>query len=100
MLPQSYMGDAGATPLFGPDPSTGPLPIPHVLAYYAIFFGFGALYYGSDDRVGRVGGRWWLPLSIGLLVVLPLGMALGAGWTPPGVGLGPTGRRALSLVLQ
>ncbi len=79
MIPQSFMRGGGVSPLFGPDPSAGPLPIPHVLAYYAIFFGFGALYYGSDDRAGRVGKRWWLPLSIALLVVLPLGMALARG---------------------
>ena len=101
MIPQSFMGDGGDSPIFGPDTSTGLLPIPHVLAYYAIFFGFGALYFGFDDRSGRVGERWWLPLSIGLLVVLPLGMALTEGWSgPPGVGLGPLPRRILSIFLQ
>ena len=101
MVPQAFMGDGGASPIFGPDSSTGLLPIPHILAYYAIFFGFGALYYGFDDRPGRVGERWWLPLSIGLLVVLPLGMALAGGWSgPPGVGLGPLPRRILSIFLQ
>ncbi len=44
MILQSFMGDGGASPIFGPDTSTGLLPIPHVFAYYAIFFGFGALY--------------------------------------------------------
>jgi hypothetical protein len=101
MIPQSFMGDGGASPIFGPDTSAGLLPIPHILAYYAIFFGFGALYYGSDDRSGRAGDRWWLPLSIGLLVVLPLGMALTEGWSgPSGVGLGPLPRRILSISLQ
>ena len=79
MIPQWFMGDGGTSPIFGPDTSTGLLPIPHVLAYYAVFFGFGALYFGFDDRSGRVGERWWLPLSIGLLVILPLGMALIGG---------------------
>ena len=73
MIPQWFMGDGGTSPIFGPDTSTGILPIPHVFAYYAIFFGFGALYFGFDDRSGRVGERWWLPLSIGLLVILPSG---------------------------
>ncbi len=99
MIPQSFMTGGGASPLFGPDSSTGPLPIPHVLAYYAIFFGFGAIYYGSDDRAGRVGARWWLPLAIALVVVLPLGMALGAGWPGP-AGLGPIPRRVLGIFLQ
>lgn len=101
MIPQSFMGDEGASPIFGSDSSTGLLPIPYVLAYYAIFFSFGAIDYGFDDRSGRVGERWWLPLSIGLLVVLPLGIALTQGWSPPpGVGLGPLPRRILSIVLQ
>jgi len=58
-------------------------------------------YFGFDDRSGRVGERWWLPLSIGLLVILPLGMALTEGWTgPAGYGLAPLPRRALSVALQ
>jgi peptidoglycan/LPS O-acetylase OafA/YrhL len=101
MIPQSFMGDAGASPIFGPDSSTGLLPIPHVLAYYAIFFGFGALYYSFNDSSSQVGKQWWLPLSIGLLVVLPLGIALTAGWSgPPGVELAPQPRRILSIFLQ
>ncbi|WZO96272.1 acyltransferase family protein [Isosphaeraceae bacterium EP7] len=101
MIPHWSMGDGGASPIFGPDTSIGLLPIPHVLAYYAIFFGFGALYYGAEDRSGRVGLRWWLPLSIGLLVVFPLGMALMAGWAgPAGAELGPLQRRVLMVLLQ
>jgi surface polysaccharide O-acyltransferase-like enzyme len=101
MIPQSFMGGAGAPPSFGPDTSAGLLPIPHVLAYYAIFFGFGALYFGSDDRAGRVGERWWLPLAIGLFVVFPLGMALAVGWPGPlGAGLDPLPRQVLSDFVQ
>lgn len=103
MLPQSFMGDGGTSPLFGPDTSAGLLPIPHVLGYYAIFFGFGALYYGQDDRSGRVGAPWWLPLAIGLLVVFPLGMALSSGSPGPlriaGVALDPMPRRLLAVAL-
>ena len=77
------------------------MPIPHVLAYYAIFFGFGALYFGFDDLSGRVGKRWWLPLSIALLVVFPLGMALLEGWPgPPGAGPDALPHRILSVFLQ
>jgi surface polysaccharide O-acyltransferase-like enzyme len=101
MIPQSYMGNGGASPIIGPDTSTGLLPIPHILAYYAIFFGFGALYFGYDDRSGRVGERWWLPLAIALLVVLPLELAFIAGWTgPASLALAPTTRRLLSITLQ
>jgi peptidoglycan/LPS O-acetylase OafA/YrhL len=101
MIPQWFMGEDGGPSIFGPDTSTGLLPIPHVLAYYAVFFGFGVLYFGFDDRSGRVGERWWLPLSIGLFVILPLGMALVEGWAgTAGYGLDPLPRRVLLVFLQ
>ena len=102
MIPQWFMGDGGTSPIFGPDTSTGLLPIPHVFAYYAIFFGFGAAYFGFDDRSGRVGERWWLPLLVGLLVVLPLGTSCLRGVEGPyGLWAGPaTLRRVLSVFLQ
>src|SRR5262249_30397030 len=95
------MGAGGPSPIFGPDTSAGLLPIPHVLAYYAIFFGFGALYYGFDDRSGSVGEHWRLPLLLGLLVFFPLGMGLSGFWPGlPSLGLGPLPRRWLALFLQ
>jgi surface polysaccharide O-acyltransferase-like enzyme len=101
MIPQWFMGDGGASPIFGPDTSGGILPIPHVLAYYAIFFGFGALYFGFDDRSSRVGGRWWLPLSIALFVIFPIGLALLGGKPGPlGIGAHPLMQRLLSGFLQ
>jgi peptidoglycan/LPS O-acetylase OafA/YrhL len=101
MIPQALMGAGGASPIFGPDTSAGLLPIPHVMAYYAIFFGFGALYYGFDDANREVGERWWLPLAIGLLVVFSLGMALSFGWPASiGAGLDPQVRRVLTVALQ
>ena len=100
MIPQMFMAGGGDSPIFGPDASAGPLPIPHVLAYYAIFFGFGAVYFGHDDPTGRVGKQWWLPLSIGLLVVFPLGMALSQTWPGlPAVELAPLPRRVLAVFL-
>lgn len=72
LIPQWYMGLE--SPSFGPDTSPGILPMPHVLAYYAIFFGFGVLYFDSDDRGGRVGKWWWMALPGSLLVALPLGL--------------------------
>jgi hypothetical protein len=101
MIPQSFMRLGESAAFFGPDPSTGLLPIPHVLAYYAIFFGFGALYFGFDDQSGRVDNRWSLALPVALLLVFPLGTALAAGWTGPlGLALAPLPRRTLSLFLQ
>ncbi len=63
LAPQLLMGGGGEIPVFGPDTSTGWIPLWHVLAYYALFFTFGALLYGRTGRSGapRVEtlGRWW-----------------------------------------
>ena len=74
LLPQFFMGLNG--PSFGPDDSTGILPMPHLLLYYGIFFGFGALYFVSDDEEGRLGRWWWLLLLVGFFLALPIGIAL------------------------
>jgi len=78
LLPQLAMGDRGATPTFGPDTSTGLLPIPHVLAYYAVFFAFGALLYGRRSRgsmlVDRIGHWWMLLLPVSLIALYPAGL--------------------------
>ena len=71
-VPQYFMGsDVNA---YGPDTSGGLLPIPTVLMYYAIFFGYGALYFGSDDRDVRVGKGWWWMLPIATFVLFPIGL--------------------------
>lgn len=72
LIPAWLMGRA--MPNFGPDTSSSILPPPHLLAYYAIFFGFGALYFDSDDNEGRLGRRWWLTLPLALLIVYPIGL--------------------------
>ena len=74
MIPQAFMGDGGRIPSFGPDTSLGIVPIPHVLAYYALFFGFGALYFGYEDHAGRINKWWWLALPVGLVIMLPVGL--------------------------
>ena len=76
-VPAWFMGRD--MPNFGPDTSSSILPPPHLLAYYAIFFGFGALYYESEDHEGRLGRRWWLALPIALIIVYPLGLAVTYG---------------------
>lgn len=75
MLPQSFMSSGS----FGPDPSIGLLPIPSVLAYYGVFFFFGALYWDADDKEGRLGHGWAIILPIALLVVFPIGLDLVSG---------------------
>lgn len=77
MIPQWYMGLL--LPIFGPDTSTGWLPMPHVLFYYAVFFGFGVLYYDSNDETGRVGRWWWFTLPCALLIIFPLGLEFSIG---------------------
>lgn len=72
LLLQAQMGKTA--PIFGPDTSTGALPLPHLLAYYAVFFGFGALYYHYDDQEGRLGRWWWLTLPVALFAMLPIGL--------------------------
>jgi peptidoglycan/LPS O-acetylase OafA/YrhL len=73
LVPQYVMGSDG--PTFGPDASTGILPKPHLLLYFGIFFGFGALYYDARDVEGRLGRWWWLLLPMGLLIALPAGIS-------------------------
>lgn len=51
LLPQMLMQEGD----FGPDTSTGVLPDPIVLAYYALFFAFGAFLYQRNI----VPSRWW-----------------------------------------
>jgi hypothetical protein len=75
MLPQSFM----AAGTFGPDSSIGLLPIPSVLAYYAIFFFFGAVYWDMDDKAGQLGRLWYLSLPVALLIIFPVGLDLVSG---------------------
>ncbi|MEO2025089.1 MAG: acyltransferase family protein [Fuerstiella sp.] len=75
MLPQSFMGPGS----FGPDSSIGLLPIPAVLAYYAIFFFFGAVYWDMDDSEGQLGRWWYISLPITLLIVFPITLDLVSG---------------------
>jgi len=99
MIPQWFMGLL--VPTFGPDTSAGILPMPHVLVYYAIFFGFGALYFDSGDDTGRVGSRWLLSLSLALFVIFPLGLEFSLGAFGFGDSIAPAGlHRPISALLQ
>ena len=85
LVPQFMMGESGETAVFGPDTSTELVPAGHVLAYYAIFFTFGALLYGlrnqnGDELVDTIGCHWKIVLPLTLVVVLPLGIGATFGY--------------------
>ena len=99
LVPQAAMGLL--YPSFGPDTSVGLLPMPWVLAYYAIFFMFGAIYFDHDDATGRVGRWWWLTLPLALFVVFPVGYELTMQrWGFGEVWVASAYRRPLSVLLQ
>ena len=61
---------------YGPDTSVGLLPLPAVFAYYAIFFGYGALYFGANDEEVAVGQGYWWKLGLAILILFPVGLSL------------------------
>lgn len=65
LLPQIYMNQG-----FGPDTATGALPWPPIVAYYAIFFFFGAACFGRTVFHEKTGRLW--PLYLGASVPLLL----------------------------
>ena len=73
-VPQCFM--ASEQHAYGPDTSTGLLPLPAVFAYYAIFFGFGALYFGANDEEVAVGHGFWWKLALAILILFPVGLGL------------------------
>lgn len=71
ILPQAFMGTA-----LGPDLWLGPLPPPHLLLYYGLFFWFGAAVFSRDGMRTRMGAGWKVLLPLGLLVLLPASFLL------------------------
>ena len=94
LIPQLLMGDGGEIRVFGPETSTGWIPVWHVLAYYAVFFAFGALLFDRHSRSGdplvATIGRWWpilLPLTAVVFVVsLDLTFDTTASWMAASIG--------------
>jgi len=68
LLPQLLMGQT-----CGPDTATGLVPWPPTLAYYAIFFGFGAVCYGRPE-VEQQWSAGWIRCFIVAIVILPFGI--------------------------
>jgi fucose 4-O-acetylase-like acetyltransferase len=77
LVPASRMGGDGSD--FGPEASLGIFPTPHVLAYYALFFGFGVLHHETGPAGERLGRAWIWTLPLTLLVVFPLALDLTSG---------------------
>jgi hypothetical protein len=77
MVPQMMMGMLG--PSFGPDTSSGLVPAPHILLYYAVFFFVGVWYFDANDVDGRVSRGWAWMLGAALLVLFPVGYELTYG---------------------
>lgn len=76
MLTQAFMHAGGALPGFGADTSAGLIPIPHVLVYYATFFGFGAIMHRVRGSRAQLGRGWWIYLPLAM-VVFPFAMMFG-----------------------
>lgn len=73
-LPQYFM--ASGQYAYGPDTAVGLLPLPAVFAYYAVFFGYGVLYFGANDENTSVGRGFWWKLAAGVLILFPIGLSL------------------------
>ena len=97
MAGQYLMGVEGLYPTFGADTFTGLVPAPHVLAYYAVFFGFGAVYFAHNEDGARIGRGWQLTLPLAVVVVLFAGLAF---TYPAEGGAAQGGARWASLLLQ
>ena len=80
LIPLTMVAEAFMQPaIFGPDPSIGLLPIPSVLAYYSLFFFFGAIYWDMEDQRGQLGRWWYLSLPVAITIVFPIGLDLVSG---------------------
>ena len=74
LFPQLLMGTMTPRMHFGPDTSIGILPQPHLLVYYAIFFGFGMSVFISGANADRL-GRWWPWHLLGACLCFPAALA-------------------------
>ncbi len=102
MVPQ-WFWDSNIPDLFGANTASlfGLLPRLPGLAYFGLFFAFGACYFECNDVSGQLGKRWRITLPLAVLVVFPLGLELSKGVFGFAHGLsGGTLERLLSNAVQ
>lgn len=75
LVPLTLVAQLGMVQTFGPDTSAGLIPWPPLFAYYAIFFGFGAILYCDPAAEQSAGRHWKICLLLGL-AILPAGVWL------------------------
>lgn len=75
LVPLTFVPQFFMVTTFGPDTAASLIPWPPMLAYYAVFFGFGALCHGQEAFEKKVGRLW--PVS--LLLAIPA-LLLGLHW--------------------
>lgn len=75
LLPLTLLTQLCMVQAFGPDTSAGLIPWPPVLAYYAVFFAFGAVVYG-DPIAEKHAGKHWIGYLVLALITLPIGVWL------------------------
>ena len=75
LVPLTFVPQFFMVTTFGPDTAASVIPWPPMLAYYAVFFGFGALCYGREALEKNIGHRW----PVCLLLAVPA-LLLGLHW--------------------
>jgi len=70
LLPFTFLLQWAMPGDFGPTTAIGFLPWPPVLAYYGVFFVFGALCFGRDSFETKVGKHWKLSLALAVPLLL------------------------------
>lgn len=73
LLAQAFMDAYRLAPGFGPDTTSGLIPSPPILLYYAVFFGFGSILYTSPWATRRIARGWWIMLALAA-ILLPIGL--------------------------
>ena len=71
LIPLAAWSESYMSPIFGPDTATGLVPNFNLLAYYGIFFFYGAIYFHCRDEQGRLGWWWFLTVPLSLFLVFP-----------------------------